>query len=155
RKNGDSSPVCSRPDHRSRTARFTLMVLVGSFFLFSVSLLSCGCFGVSQNPSYFPHLLPFGDIIRTHAKPPRPSYYANFDPHALRPDVRPLVAADSVRTQHVLIATVYDEKGKPRRNRRVEWMVEGVGNIVEVDESGIFPGRGYKVDNHYAVSYTN
>jgi uncharacterized repeat protein (TIGR01451 family) len=131
------------------------MLLVGSFFLFSVSLLSCGCFGVSQNPSYFPHLLPFGDIIRTHAKPPGPSYYANFDPHAVRLEVRPLVATDSVRTQHVLIATVYDEKGKPRRNRRVEWMVEGVGNIVEVDESGVFPGRGYKVDNHYAVSYTN
>ncbi len=29
-----------------------------------------GCFGISQNPSYFPHLLPTGDIIRTHARPP-------------------------------------------------------------------------------------
>ena len=45
--------------------------------------------------------------------------------------------------------------GKPRRNRRVEWMLEGVGNIVEVDESGYLPGRGYKVDNKYAVSYTD
>ena len=34
-------------------------------------------------------------------------------------------------------------------------MLEGVGNIVEVDESGFFPGRGYKVDNQYAVSYTD
>ena len=34
-------------------------------------------------------------------------------------------------------------------------MVEGAGNIVEVDESGIFNGRGYKVDNKYAVSYTD
>jgi uncharacterized repeat protein (TIGR01451 family) len=110
---------------------------------------------VSQNPSYFPHLLPTGDIIRTHAKPPGPSYYANFDPHAVRLEVRPLVATNPVRTQHVLIATVYDEKGLPRRQRRIEWMVEGVGNIVEVDESGVFPGRGYKVDNRYAVSYTN
>jgi uncharacterized repeat protein (TIGR01451 family) len=117
--------------------------------------LLAGCFGVSQNPSYFPHLLPTGDIIRTHAKPPGPSYYTNFDPHAVRLEVRPLVGTNPVRTQLVLIATVYDEKGEPRRNRRVEWMVEGVGNIVEVDESGIFPGRGYKVDNHYAVSYTN
>lgn len=55
----------------------------------------------------------------------------------------------------MLIATIYDEKGQPRRNRRVEWMVEGSGNIVEVDESGFFPGRGYKVDNKYAVSYTD
>src|SRR5205807_210803 len=64
-------------------------------------------------------------------------------------------ATNPVHTQHVLIATVYDEKGQPRRNRRVEWMLEGVGNNVEVDESGFFPGRGYKVDNKYAVSYTD
>src|SRR5260370_19987647 len=115
----------------------------------------CGCFGVSQNPSYFPYLLPTGDIIPTHAKPPGPGYYANFDPHAVRLEVRPLDATNPVRTQHVLIATVYDENGKPRRDRRVEWLVEGVGNLIEVDESGVFPGRGYKLDNKYAVSYTN
>ena len=34
-------------------------------------------------------------------------------------------------------------------------MLEGAGNIIEVDESGYFPGRGYKVDNKYAVSYTD
>ena len=28
-----------------------------------------------------------------------------------------------MRTQHVLIATVYDEKGKPRRNRALMTMV--------------------------------
>jgi uncharacterized repeat protein (TIGR01451 family) len=117
--------------------------------------LTAGCFGVSQNPSYFPHLVPFGDIIRTHAKPPGCSYYSNFDPHACRLEVRPLESTSPVQTQHVVIATVYDEKGVPRRNRRVEWMLEGAGNIIEVDESGIFPGRGYKVDNKYAVSYTN
>jgi uncharacterized repeat protein (TIGR01451 family) len=114
-----------------------------------------GCFGVSQNPSYFPHLLPTEDIIRTHAKPPGPSYFSNFDPHAIRLEVRPLESTGPVRTQHVIIATVYDEKGQPRRDRRVEWMLEGAGNIVEVDESGIWPGRGYKVDNKYAVSYTD
>src|SRR3712207_8109044 len=32
--------------------------------------LLTGCFGVSQNPSYFPYLHPFGDVIQTHAKPP-------------------------------------------------------------------------------------
>jgi uncharacterized repeat protein (TIGR01451 family) len=114
-----------------------------------------GCFGVSQNPSYFPFLLPTGDIIRTHAKPPGLGYFSDFDPHACRLEVRPLDGTNPVRTQHVLIATVYDDKDQPRRNRRVEWMVEGVGNIVEVDESGYFPGRGYKVDNKYAVSYTD
>jgi uncharacterized repeat protein (TIGR01451 family) len=117
--------------------------------------LATGCFGITQNPSYFPHLLPTGDIIRTHAKPPGHGYFSNFDPHAVRLEVRPCADTNPVRTQHVLIATVYDDKGQPRRNRRVEWMLEGVGNIVEVDESGFFPGRGYKVDNKYAVSYTD
>src|SRR5947208_11802927 len=102
-----------------------------------------GCFGVSQNPSYFPYLLPTGDIIQTHAKPRGHGYYADFDPHAVRLEVRPLESTDPVRTQHVLIATIYDEKGVPRRARRVEWMLEGAGNIIEVDESGLFPGRGY------------
>jgi uncharacterized repeat protein (TIGR01451 family) len=114
-----------------------------------------GCFGVTQNPSYFPWLLPAGDIIQTHAKPLGAGYYANFDPHAVRLEVRPFPQTNPVRTQLVVIATVYDDTGKPRRARRVEWMVEGVGNIVEVDESGCFPGRGYKVDPKYAVSYTN
>jgi uncharacterized repeat protein (TIGR01451 family) len=132
-----------------RAHGFCLKLLLAA----GLSLLS-GCFGVTQNPSYFPHLLPTGDIIRTHAKPPGPSYFSDFDPHAARLEVRPLEATNPVRTQHVLIATIYDEKGNPRRHRRVEWMLEGVGNIVEVDESGVFPGRGYKVDNKYAVSYT-
>jgi len=38
-----------------------------------------------------------------------------------------------------------------RRSRRVEWMIEGPGNIVEVDESGFYPGRGRKIDNTYAA----
>jgi uncharacterized repeat protein (TIGR01451 family) len=125
------------------------------FLLVWAVSLQPGCFGVTQNPSYFPYLLPTGDIIQTHAKPIGPGYYANFDPHAARIEVRPLESTDPVRNQRVLIATVYDEKGEPRRDRRVEWLLEGVGNIVEVDESGIFPGRGYKVDNKYAVSYTS
>src|SRR5436309_466117 len=78
-----------------------------------------GCFGVTQNPSYFPYLLPTGDIIPTHAKPPGAGYYANFDPHAIRLEVRPLTGTNPVRTDLVLIATVYDEKGQPRRGRRV------------------------------------
>ncbi len=120
------------------------------------ALLLPGCYGVSHNPSYFPwNLHPFGDIVRTHGKPDGGGAYANFDPHACRVELRPLTAVSPVRRHYVLIATVYDDKGEPRRNRRVEWMLEGAGNIIEVDESGYFPGRGYKVDNHYAVSYTD
>jgi uncharacterized repeat protein (TIGR01451 family) len=119
-------------------------------------LLLPGCYGLSQNPAYFPwNLKPAGDIVRTHGKPSGAGAYADFDPHACRVEVRPIEATSPVRRHYVLIATVYDDEGKPRRNRRVEWMLEGAGNIIEVDESGCFPGRGYKVDNKYAVSYTD
>ncbi len=114
-----------------------------------------GCFGGTQNPSYFPWLFPFGDVIETHAKPPGPGYYSNFDPNAVRLEVRPVSSVDPVQTQHVIIATVYDGTGTPRRGRRVEWKLSGVGHIVEVDESGCLPGRGWDVDGKNAVSYTS
>src|SRR5262245_57622008 len=79
-----------------------------------------GCFGVTHNPSYVPHVFPFGDVIPTHAKPPGLAYFTNFDKHACSLEVCPKEATSPVQTQYVLIATVYDEKGKPRRNRRVE-----------------------------------
>src|SRR5215472_8693953 len=102
----------------------------GTLLAFSLLGLLSGCFGVSQNPAYFPSLLPTEDIIRTHAKPPGPSYFTNFDPHAVRLEVRPIESTNPVRTQHLIVATVYDEKGQPRRHRRIEWMLEGVGNII-------------------------
>lgn len=117
--------------------------------------LAVGCFGKSHNPSYFPYFLRPGDVIPTHAKPPGRGYYANYDPYAIRLEVRPQETTSSVRSHQVLLATVYDAQGKPRRNRRLEWMLEGVGNLIEVDESGFHPGRGYKLDNRYAISYTN
>ena len=81
-------------------------------------LLLPGCFGVSHNPSYFPwDFKPFGDIIRTHGKPTGDGEYANFDPHACRVEVRPIEGTSPVRRHYVLIATVYDDEGKPRRNR--------------------------------------
>lgn len=113
-----------------------------------------GC-GFTHNPSYFPYLKTPGDVIQTHAKPKGRGYFADFDPHAKTLVVRPQDGAGPARGQVVLLATVYDEDGQPRRNRRIEWMLEGAGNIVEVDESGYFPGRGYKVDNKSAVSYTD
>src|SRR5207249_5437662 len=85
--------------------------------------LLSGCFGVTQNPSYFPYLLPTGDIIRTHAKPISPGYYANFDPHAVDLALEPMQMTSQVGSQVVLLATVRDEKGVPRRTRRVDWKV--------------------------------
>jgi uncharacterized repeat protein (TIGR01451 family) len=114
-----------------------------------------GCFGFSSNPSYFPYLLPTFDIIQTHAKPIGPGYFANFDKYAVDLQVRPVDQTNPVRTQYVVVATVRDCNGKPLRDRRIEWMLEGVGHIVEVDEDGCAPGRGYKVSDKYAVSYTD
>src|SRR5436309_15462978 len=95
--------------------------------------LAVGCFGVTQNPSYFPHLLPTGDIIRTHAKPPGHGYFADFDPHACRIDMLPLQSTSPVRTHYWRVASVSGERGQPRRSRRAEWMLDGVGNIVVLD----------------------
>ena len=113
-----------------------------------------GC-GVTSNPRRLPFLIPPGDVTQTHAKPGGRGYFADFDPKAKRLEVRPGDVSLPVRGQQVLIATVYDADDTPRRKRRVEWIIEGPGTIIEVDESGVFSGRGYKVDNKYAVSYTD
>jgi uncharacterized repeat protein (TIGR01451 family) len=121
--------------------------------LAALALAHCGC---SYNPGYFPYLLPGGHIKQEHAKPGGHGYFRNFDPKACKLEVTPgpMITAP-VGSQVVLVGTVFDNDGQPRRSRRVEWMVDGPGNIVEADESGIYPGRGYKVDNKYAVSYTS
>jgi uncharacterized repeat protein (TIGR01451 family) len=116
--------------------------------------------GIIGCRNHMPHALTWpggGDIIYSHAKPPEGGYYSNWDPFAVELEVTPLEDVNPVRTQHVLIATVKDKNGKPLPNRRVEWIIsEGsVGDIVEVDESGWRNSRGWKQDNHYAVSHTN
>jgi uncharacterized repeat protein (TIGR01451 family) len=118
------------------------------------ALLACGC------REHMPHAFTWpagGDQVPSHAKPPEGGYYTNWDPYAVELEVVPVKDVNPVRTQHVLVATVRDKNGKPLPNRRVEWMVAdgSVGDIVEVDESGWRASRGYKVDNHYAVSHTN
>jgi uncharacterized repeat protein (TIGR01451 family) len=113
-----------------------------------------GCFAASENPSYFPYIVPPFDFDHSHAKPPGPGYYANFDPHAVRLEVRPLNQTNPVRTQYVVVATVLDETGTPRRHRRVDWKLTGVGHILKVDEHGYWWHRGYQVDSNWAYSYT-
>ncbi len=114
-----------------------------------------GCSGASRNTSYTSQTPTFGQPLRTSGSPASSGYYVQAGPQTCRIECFPLEATNPVRTQHVLVATVFDEKGQPRRDRRVEWMLEGVGEIVEVDETGVYPDRGRKIDNHYAVSYTS
>lgn len=112
--------------------------------------------GCTYNPGYFPYLIPPGPIQQTHAKPGGRGYFRDFDPKSHRLEVKPGGFVNApLGSQIVLVATVYDKDGTPRRDRRVEWIVEGPGNIVEADESGVTHGRGYKVDNKYAVTHTS
>jgi uncharacterized repeat protein (TIGR01451 family) len=131
--------------HRLLTAALALVTAVGT----------PGCFlGLSSNPFRLGYLHP-GDIVRTHAKPPAWGYNRNFDPAARQVSINHKEVVCKVRTQAVLVAAVCDKDGDGRRNRRVEWHAAGSGHMVEVDESGLFPGRGYLVDDKYGVSYTN
>lgn len=135
-----------------RLLRRVLPILLCCLTLFGLA----GCwFGKTANPSYFPYWLPPGDVVQTHAKPPGLGYFADFDPYACKVELRPKVNSVQVGGTQVFIATVFDKEGNARRNRRVEWIVEGPGAILEVDESGYKAGRGYKLTNNYAVSYTD
>jgi uncharacterized repeat protein (TIGR01451 family) len=115
---------------------------------------SAGCL-TKHNREYFPHWGPFGRVVQTHAKPGGPAYFSNFDRHAVKLDVIPLEGSSPVDVDQLVIATVLDEDNKPRRSRRIEWLLEGAGQIIEVDESGWFPGRGGKLDNNWGYSYTD
>ncbi len=119
----------------------------------ALTLCAAGCFAGSSNPSYFPNWVPFGDVVRPHARPIGPSYYENYDPHAVDLALETTTTACQVGAQVVVLATVRDEKGVPRRQRMVEWNVNG-GNLIQVDESGILNGRG-GIQNNQAWSFTN
>lgn len=119
------------------------------------SMGGCDIFSPSQNPAQlWWGFLPNGGIYQTHAKPAGKGYYHNYDPYACRVEVRPKVNTQQVGGVQVFMATVYDQQGAARRGRRVEWILEGKGHIIEVDEGGVYPDRGYKVNEKYAVSYT-
>jgi uncharacterized repeat protein (TIGR01451 family) len=98
-----------------------------------------------------------GIQLQSHASPPGMGYYRDWDPWSIELEVTPVKDVNPVRTQHIMVATVKDKKGRPLPNRRVEWILSrgGVGDIVEIDESGYRKSRGYKVDNQYAVTHTN
>ncbi|MFO0837439.1 MAG: DUF11 domain-containing protein [Phycisphaerae bacterium] len=95
-----------------------------------------------------------GDMERSYAKPP--FGVDNWDPWAASIELTPVEDTNPVRTQHVFVATVKDKEGKPLPNRRVEWIIASgsVGDFVEVDSNGWRASRGYKVDNHFAVTHT-
>src|SRR5262245_12109797 len=95
----------------------------------ALALAPAGC---SHNPGYFPYLLPGGPIAESHAKPGGPGYFRNFDPKACKLEVAPNQQITApLGSQIVLVAGVLDKDGDLRRSRRVEWMLDGPGYIVE------------------------
>jgi hypothetical protein len=88
--------------------------------------------------------LPSADLIR-----------AKIGPTAARLEVSPAQAANPTRSRQVLVATVYDADGKPRRNRRVEWVIDGPGHIVAAADAGLLALRSHRPDARSAVTYTN
>src|SRR5580698_5101158 len=128
-------------------------LMTARLYVFIVLLVALPA-GCSYNPGYIPEVVPGGPIVQEHAKP-RLGYFSDFDPKACKLEVTPDgVVTAPLGAQIVLIGTVSDKDGQPRRSRRIEWLVDGPGDIIEVDESGFYAGRGYKVDNKYAVTYT-
>ena len=91
---------------------------------------------------------------QTQTQSPFLGLLSNTDPHAVRLDVRALPCGNAVRGQCVLIATVIDEQGKPLRGKRVEWTLEGAGQILAADDrGGLLTSRGKK-ESRYAVTDT-
>ena len=76
-------------------------------------------------------------------------------PKAARLEVSPAEAANKTKAQQVLVATVYDADGQPRRDERVEWAIDGPGHIAASDESRLLTSRGHRSDSRSAVTYTD
>jgi len=96
-------------------------------------------------------------ITRTHAYS---HAIQNYDPNLVCIQLEPADASLPAGGEQTLVATVLDKEGKPSPGQRVEWLVcrspTGVGEIIAVDESGLFlADRGAKFDNTNAITYTN
>src|SRR5262249_9160531 len=125
------------------------MTRAGRAMLILLAACLPGCAGVPST-SQLPYLAPANESI--HAKPDGNGYLARHDSHPSKLTVLPREASAETRARVIVIATVTDGEGNPLRNCRVEWLLEGVGSIIEVDQRGELSTHGYKVDNRYAVS---
>jgi len=88
-----------------------------------------------------------------------PIWAQGSEPFSIKID--PVADINPVKTQHTLVATVYDQNGQPLPNQRVEWILSRgpicVGDIVDHDDKdGIVGGEKVrKLGNQYTVTYTN
>jgi uncharacterized repeat protein (TIGR01451 family) len=114
--------------------------------------LLAGCDEFALEPAPGPY---YGDRLPTHNSSAKPSG-SSVAPSgaAIQMEILPLEATTLTQTPQILVATVHDVNGVPCRNCRVEWKLEGVGEIVAVEESGASAIQGRKTDSARAVSYT-
>ena len=74
-------------------------------------------------------------------------------------EARPVGPTSPVGSRLALIATVTDSRGTPQTKQKIEWILEGAGNILEVDDGPpglvrLFSGRGSRRTTQNAISYT-
>jgi len=124
----------------------------GWALLTAMAGLLAGCNELSLEPAPGPY---YGDRLSAQSNSAKPAG-PNVAPAGavIRMEVLPVETTTLTQTPHILVATVHDANGLPRRNCRVDWKLEGVGEIVAVDGSGAAPNQGRKIDDTSAVSYT-
>src|SRR5262249_48938412 len=99
-------------------------------------------------------LPPSNDPSLAHTSLLRPGEIGNPTGQIVRMEILPVEATCPTQTPQILIATVHDQNGLPCRDCRVEWRLEGSGEIVAVDEGGGANGKGQRINRNTAISYT-
>lgn len=96
-----------------------------------------------------------GDGLFRRDSVARGQSFGPFSSKAARLDVTPQNAAHPTKKDILFVATVYDADGSTLRRREVEWMIEGPGEFVAVDDGGWFTSRGKKSGSKYASTTTH
>jgi uncharacterized repeat protein (TIGR01451 family) len=113
---------------------------VRNFILIAVILASTGC---------------TGDGLFRRDTVARGQVFGPFRSSAARLDLTPQNAAHPTKKDVLLVATVYDADGSTLRRREVEWMIEGPGEFVTVDDGDWFTSRGKKSGGKFATTTTH
>ncbi len=97
-----------------------------------------GCVGTSPNTSLLPPLFT--------------------ETRAAKIELKTLHSCSPLHSLQVVVATVTDAGGDPRRRRRVDWHLEGAGSIEASDDPGLFAGHPAvpkEEAGRVAVTYTD
>lgn len=76
------------------------------------------------------------------------------DSHAVRLVVKPMESFGAPGSRCLVIATVTDAEGQPRRQKKIEWSLDGVGEIAAVDTASYLSVLERKPQNKFGVSFT-